>query len=133
MFGGSVNVHPPMHTIAVDGVFEKTDHGVRFHEAPPRSKDDVPEVAKRVRDRALRWLRRRGYPDERAAEELSNEVAEPSTLIRAAAGLPETTLVRRPFRSGAWPRGLRSRTRRRHSANRTRPSTLGLSIHIRSN
>jgi hypothetical protein len=36
--------------------------------------------AKRVRDRAVRWLRRKGYLDERAAEERSNEVAEPSAL-----------------------------------------------------
>ena len=47
---------------------EKTDAGgVRFHEAPPPSKDDVGEVAQRVRDRAVRWLRRRGYLDERDA------------------------------------------------------------------
>jgi hypothetical protein len=59
-FGGSVNLHVHFHTIAVDGVFEKTDHGVRFHEAPPSSKDDVAEVAKRVRDRSVRWLRRHG-------------------------------------------------------------------------
>jgi hypothetical protein len=47
-FGGSVNVHPHMHTIAVDGVFEKTEAGgVRFHEAPPRSKDDVTSASRR--------------------------------------------------------------------------------------
>jgi hypothetical protein len=43
-------------------------------------KDDVTEVAQRVRDRALRWPRRRGHLDERAAYELSNEVAEPSAI-----------------------------------------------------
>jgi hypothetical protein len=38
------------------GVFEKTDDGgVRLHEAPPPSKDDIAEVAERVRYRALRW------------------------------------------------------------------------------
>ncbi|WP_437908614.1 hypothetical protein WME95_12560 [Sorangium sp. So ce327] len=47
--------------------------GVRFHDAPPPSKDDVSEVARRVRERALLWLRRRGYLDERAAEERSDE------------------------------------------------------------
>jgi hypothetical protein len=47
MFGGSVNVHPHRHMMGIDGVFEKTDHGVRFHEAPPRPKDDVAEVALR--------------------------------------------------------------------------------------
>jgi Putative transposase len=75
-----LNLHVHFHTIAVDGVFEKTDHGVRFHEAPPSSKDDVAEVAKRVRDRSVRWLRRHGYLDERAAEERGNEAAEPSAL-----------------------------------------------------
>jgi hypothetical protein len=61
MFGGSLNLHPHLHTLAVDGVFEKTDGGgVRFHEAPAPSKDDVSEVAKRVRERAVRWLRRPG-------------------------------------------------------------------------
>jgi len=62
MFGGSLNLHVHFHTIAADGVFEKTDAGgVRFHEAPPSSRDDVAEVAQRVRDRALRWLRRHGH------------------------------------------------------------------------
>jgi hypothetical protein len=65
-FGGSLNVHPHLHTLCVDGVFEKTDaSGVRFHETPPPSKHDVGEVAQRVRDRAVRWLRRRGYLDVR--------------------------------------------------------------------
>jgi Putative transposase/Transposase zinc-binding domain len=80
MFGGSLNVHPHMHTLAADGVFEKTDQGAAFHEAPPPSKDDVAEVAQRVRDRAVRWLHRHGYLDERAAEERGNEAAEPSAI-----------------------------------------------------
>jgi hypothetical protein len=49
---------------------------VRVHEAPPPSKDDVAEVARRVRDRTLGWLRRRGYLDERVAEERGNEPPE---------------------------------------------------------
>ena len=79
-FGSSLNVHVHFHTLAIDGVFEKTAMGVRFHDAPPPSKDDVSEVARRVRERALPWLRRRGYLDERAAEERSNETIEPSAL-----------------------------------------------------
>ncbi|WP_438011996.1 transposase [Sorangium sp. So ce321] len=36
MFGCSLNLHVHFHTIATDGVFEKTDAGgMRFHEAPP--------------------------------------------------------------------------------------------------
>src|SRR4051812_2391597 len=78
LFFGTRNPH--LHTIAVDGVFEKTVHGVRFHHAPPPSKDDVGAVAKRVRDRSASWLRRHRYLDERAAEELRNEAAEPSAI-----------------------------------------------------
>jgi hypothetical protein len=52
LLGGSLNLNPHLHTLAIDGVFEKVDGGVRFHEAPPPSKDDVAEVARRVRDRA---------------------------------------------------------------------------------
>jgi hypothetical protein len=78
---GSLNLYPHLHTVAVDGVFEKTDTGgTRFHEAPPSSKDDVAEVAKRVRDRAVKWRRRHRHLDERAAEERSNEAAEPSAI-----------------------------------------------------
>ncbi|XYI03797.1 transposase [Sorangium sp. So ce1128] len=44
-FGSSLNVHVHFHTLAIDGVFEKTAFGVRFHDAPPPSKDDLGEVA----------------------------------------------------------------------------------------
>ena len=33
-FGSSLNVHVHFHTLAIDGVFEKTAFGVRFHDAP---------------------------------------------------------------------------------------------------
>jgi len=53
---------------------------VRFYEAKPPSKDDAGEVAQRVRDRGVRWLRRHGHLDERAAEDRGNEAAEPSAI-----------------------------------------------------
>jgi hypothetical protein len=37
LFGRSLNVHPHLHTLAADGVFEKTDQGAAFHDAPPPS------------------------------------------------------------------------------------------------
>src|SRR6185503_6560891 len=80
-FGSSLNLHVHLHTLAVDGVFDKTGDGsVRVHEAPPPSKDDVDEVARRVRTRALRWFRRHGYLDERAVDERCHEPAEPDAL-----------------------------------------------------
>jgi len=80
LFGGSVNLHPHLHALCMDGVFTKVDGGVRFHEAPPPSPAEVLEVAQRVRDRAVRWLHRHGHVDERAAEERGNEPTEPSAL-----------------------------------------------------
>ena len=53
---------------------------MRFHETKPPSQEDVTQVARRVRDRFVRWLYRHGYIDERAAEERGNEPAEPSAL-----------------------------------------------------
>jgi hypothetical protein len=72
-FGGSLNLHVHFHTLAVDAVFEKHGAGVRLHEAPPPSKHDVGDVVQRVRDRAVVWLRRHRYLDERPAEERGNE------------------------------------------------------------
>jgi hypothetical protein len=84
-FGSSLNLHVHLHTLAVDAVFEKTaGGGVRVHEAPAPSKDAVGEVAQRVRDRFVRWLRRHGYLDERGAEDRSNAPAEPSALEACA-------------------------------------------------
>jgi hypothetical protein len=84
-FGSSLNLHVHLHTLAVDAVFEKTGGGgVRVHQAPAPSKDDVGQVAQRVRDRFVRWLRRHGYLDERAAEDRSNAPAEPSALEACA-------------------------------------------------
>jgi hypothetical protein len=56
-FGSSLNVHVHFHTLAIDGVFEKTATGVRFHEAPPSSKDDVGFVARRVRERVVEIIK----------------------------------------------------------------------------
>jgi hypothetical protein len=54
--------------------------------APPPAKADVVDVARRVHDRALAWLRRHRYLDERSAEVLCNEPAA-ETLIDALARL----------------------------------------------
>jgi hypothetical protein len=110
-FGSSLNLHVPLHTLAIDGVFEKTDGGgVLVHEAPPPSKDDVDEVAQRVRDRALRWLRRHGYLDERAAEERGNEPLAPDALD----GCVQLALALRRLPRAAG--GAQRQSRRRHGA-----------------
>ena len=72
-FGGSLNLHVHFHLLSLDAVFEKHGDGVRLHDAPPPSKQDVGDVVQRVHDRAIVWLRRHRYLDERRAEERGNE------------------------------------------------------------
>ena len=79
-FGGSLNLHVHFHTLAVDGVFERRGGGVALSEAPPPSKEDVSDIATRVHDRVLRWLRRHGYADDRPAEERGNDVSETTPM-----------------------------------------------------
>jgi len=97
-FGSSLNLHVHFHVVAIDGVFERGDGGVRLHETRPPEKDEVEEVARRVHDRVVRWLRRHRYLDERPWEDRGNEPAEPTPLdgfsrIALAGG----TFLARPF------------------------------------
>jgi hypothetical protein len=43
-------------------------------------KADVADVAERVHERALRWLRKHKYLDARAAEDRSNEPSAPTPI-----------------------------------------------------
>lgn len=72
-FGSSLNVHVHYHTLVADGVFVPDGQAVRFHEAPPPTREQIESVARRVRDRAVRWLGRHGHLDLRGPEERSNE------------------------------------------------------------
>ena len=82
---------------SVDAVFERHGEGVRTHEAPP-AKTDVADVAQRVHDRSLVWLRRHRYLDERPAEDRSNEPAADTPIdALARLALGGGTFVSRPF------------------------------------
>ncbi len=96
--GSSLNLHVHGRALAIDGVFEKKDGVARLHETRPPDKTEIDEVARRVHDRAVRWLRRHGYLDERALDERSNEPADATPMdglsrIALAGG----TFLARPF------------------------------------
>ena len=99
-------------------MFEKADAGgVCFHEAKAPSKDDIGELAKRMHDRAVKWLRRHHWLDERAAEDRGNEAAEPSALAACTQlALAGGTFVARPFEPKANPDADLERKERRFSA-----------------
>jgi hypothetical protein len=97
-FGGSLNLHLHFHNVAVDGVFEKQDGGVRFYETRPPEKEEIEEVARRVHDRAVRWLRRHKYFDDRPAEDRGNEPAETTPIDGfSRLALASGTFLARPF------------------------------------
>jgi hypothetical protein len=74
------------------------DDGVRFHQAKAPEKADIEDVARRVHDRVVRWLRRHGYLDERPAEERSNERAALSPMQdMTRIALSRGTFLARPF------------------------------------
>jgi hypothetical protein len=81
-FGGSLNAHVHYHCLVLDGLFVREGKAVRFHEAPPPTRAQIERVARRVRDRAVRWLGRHGHLDERAAEDRGDEPG-PSSPIDA--------------------------------------------------
>ena len=84
-FGGSLNLNLHYHAVVADGVFLRGDGGrMVFREALAPSAEALVGIVRRVRDRAYRWLRKRGYLEERAAEERSNEAPEQSALEACA-------------------------------------------------
>ena len=71
---------------------------MRVHEAPPPAQTDVADVARRVHDRALVWLRRHRYLDERPAEDRGNEPAADTPVdALARLALAGGTFLGRPF------------------------------------
>jgi hypothetical protein len=79
-FGGSLNLHVHFHTLAVDGLFENQEGGVRVYQAPPPEKADLDHLLRRVHARTLIWLRRHRYLDERPADERGNAPGEQAPL-----------------------------------------------------
>jgi hypothetical protein len=68
-----------------------------MHEAPPPAKTDVADVARRVHARALAWLHKRRYLDERSVQERGNDAPEQTPIDAfAALALAAGTFLGRP-------------------------------------
>jgi len=82
--GGSLNLSPHFHVLALDGLVHDASEELCFDEALPPSPEMLDRVVQTLRKRVLGWLRRHGYIEERELEDRSNEVAEPTALERCA-------------------------------------------------
>jgi hypothetical protein len=68
-----LNLNCHYHVLVLDGVYVRSPDGaLSFRPCPPPSRDAIERVARRVHDRAVRWLKRHHYLDERDAEERGN-------------------------------------------------------------
>jgi hypothetical protein len=85
-FGGSLNLNVHFHTAFLDGVFSR-DEGkrVRFHPAPAPDNAELQAIARSVHRRAMAWLGRHGYIDDRPIEARSTESPELGAIEACAA------------------------------------------------
>jgi hypothetical protein len=84
--GSSVNLNIHFHIALLDGVFTRdADVGVLFHPASAPTRAELDAIMERVEKRAMVWLRRRGYLDERPIDERSNEPPAQTALDACAA------------------------------------------------
>ena len=112
-FGGSLNLHVHFHMLAVEGVFEKrpeqTD-GTRFFEVEGPNRAAVLSVVTRIRDRAVRFLKRRGLLESRVFEDRSTEPEEPSALeATTQIALAKGEYITRPFAAPMQEESLQRR------------------------
>jgi len=60
-FGGALNLNLHFDAVVVDGVFMRDEAGrVHFHETGAPSREALERIVRRVRDRTVRWLRKKG-------------------------------------------------------------------------
>jgi hypothetical protein len=88
-FGSSLNLHVHFHVMVMDGTFSHGDGAqMLFHEARTPDRGELLAVARRVHDRAVRWLRSR--------ELLGRVIEAPSKPLQACAQL---AMLRGPMRT----------------------------------
>ncbi len=58
--GGSLDLNPHAHLLALDGVYNNDGHRAGFTETRAPTQSEIAEVTRRVRARVLRELERRG-------------------------------------------------------------------------
>ena len=63
-FGSALNLNPHFHILFMDGVYTKTDHGLKFKKAEKISDDQVAMILDKISARIIAYLKKKGYLDE---------------------------------------------------------------------
>ena len=85
-FGSSVNLNVHFHSMLLDGVFTRDEQGsLRFHPAPPPTREELEQVVRRVHRRALAWLARSKLLDVSSVGDTSQEPSTQTSLAACAA------------------------------------------------
>src|SRR5262249_377429 len=111
--------------VALDVAFDQSSDGICVHEAPPPSRDALEPLVTPVRDRTLRWLRKRGYLDERAAEERSCVRPTPSAIE----GCTQLALWGGPFLARPFAPPSAAEADLEHRERRFSASRDGFDVH----
>ena len=83
---GSLNLNVHFHVVVLDGIFARDASGcISFHPTAAPTLADLQAIVARVERRCAAWLRRRGYIDDRPAEDRSNEPPAQTAIDACAA------------------------------------------------
>jgi len=60
-FGGAINLNVHLHSLFLDGVYYEDRGKLKFHPVPDPTDDEIAVLVKRIRDRVVRYLTKKGY------------------------------------------------------------------------
>lgn len=60
-FGGAINLNVHLHSLFLDGVFREDRGKLKFFRVPDPTDDEIAVLVKRIRDRVVRYLTKKGF------------------------------------------------------------------------
>ena len=83
-FGSSLNLHPHVHVLMLDGVYVDGEEAPVFAAAPPLSDQAVRQIVETSARRIIRLCTKRGLLDDTAADRLADEEPVLAALTAAS-------------------------------------------------